>query len=338
MQNNTHSGNGMKKDLSIAFLGTPDFAAASLEAIVSAGFKVAVVVTAPDKPAGRGKRLKAPAVKEVATKMGLPLLQPEKLKNPVFIEQFKNYGATLGVVVAFRMLPEIIWTMPKYGTFNLHASLLPQYRGAAPINRAIMNGEHETGITTFFLQHEIDTGDLILSERVPIGMHENAGSLHDKLMVKGAQLVVDTIRLIEQGNYSLRPQANVFTNNPELKTAPKLFKEDCLINWQRPGEEIYNQIRGLSPLPGAFTYLVHNDNTALTLKIYACRFSNDQHQSAPGQIESDGKSYFSITTVDGKIYVDELQLQGKNRMNVRSFLNGFNLLPGWSIWAKKVIL
>jgi methionyl-tRNA formyltransferase len=327
----------MKKDLSIAFLGTPDFAAASLEAIVSAGFKVAVVVTAPDKPAGRGNRLKASAVKETATKMGLPVLQPEKLKNPVFIEQFKNYGATLGVVVAFRMLPEIIWKMPKYGTFNLHASLLPQYRGAAPINRAIMNGEHETGITTFFLQHEIDTGDLILSERVPIGIHENAGSLHDKLMVKGAQLVVDTIRLIEQGNYSLRQQANVFANNAELKTAPKIFKEDCLINWQRPGEKIYNQIRGLSPVPGAFTFLINKENTTLALKIYACRFRYDQHQSTPGQIESDGKTFFSITTVDGKIDVDDLQLEGKKRMNVRSFLNGFNLLAGWSIWAKNII-
>lgn len=326
----------MKNDLNIAFLGTPAFAAASLAAIVTAGFKVAVVVTAPDKPAGRGKRLQASAVKVAALKMGLPVLQPDNLKNPDFVQQFKNYGATLGVVVAFRMLPEIIWAMPKYGTFNLHASLLPQYRGAAPINRAIMNGEQETGVTTFFLKHEIDTGDLILSEKVPIGIDENAGSLHDKLMVKGAQLVVETIQLIEQEKYSLTHQANMVENSTQLKTAPKLFKEDCLINWQRPGRDIYNQIRGLSPVPGAFTFLKNKDNTILTLKIYDGKFRIDQQQGRAGQIETDGKSFLAINTADGKMYIDDLQLQGKKRMNVKSFLNGFQLQDGWCIDTLKV--
>ncbi len=321
----------MKKDLRIAFLGTPDFAAASLEAIHHAGFNVVVVVTTPDKPAGRGNRLKVSPVKQTALKLRLPVLQPVKLKSPDFIEEYKAFGVNLGVVVAFRMLPEIVWSLPEFGTFNLHASLLPQYRGAAPINRAIMNGEHETGVTTFFLKQEIDTGDIILAEKVAIGHDETAGELHDKLMVKGAQLVVETTKLIRDGDIEPKPQEEISFDKSTLKAAPKIFKEDCIINWNKPGEEIYNQIRGLSPIPGAYSYLENDDSSPIVFKVYSCRFKFSMHVNIPGIIETDGKSFFSVTVTDGIIFIENLQMQGKKRMDIKSFLNGFNLLSGWRI-------
>src|SRR5471030_1888958 len=246
----------------IVFMGTPEFAVASLDALVKAGLEVVGVITAPDKPAGRGQKLSESAVKQYAVANGLKVLQPEKLKNPEFLEELKSLKADLQVVVAFRMLPEVVWNMPPRGTLNLHASLLPQYRGAAPINWAIINGEKESGVTTFFLKHEIDTGDILFTEKVTLNGHETAGELHDRLMNKGAGLLVKTVKGVESGRYSEHPQSQLI-EGAELKHAPKIFKEDCLIDWNNTAENIYNKIRGLSPSPTAYT--VFNDKI---LKIF----------------------------------------------------------------------
>ena len=297
-------------------MGTPDFAVASLDALVQASFNVVAVITAPDKPAGRGQKINESAVKRYAVEKGIPVLQPEKLKNPEFLEELKSYEADLQVVVAFRMLPEVVWNMPSKGTINLHGSLLPQYRGAAPINHAIINGEKESGVTTFFLTHTIDTGDIILSDKTPIADDETAGELHDKLMVIGANLLVKTVTAIAEGNFTEQPQPQ----SDVLKHAPKIFKDDCKINWNNPSQLIYNLIRGLSPYPTAFTLL--NDKT---LKIFKAELENKEPGIAAGGFLSDGKTYLKFATKDGFIKLLDIQYEGKKRMLIEDFLRGMRL-------------
>ena len=307
-----HNTNGMK----IVFMGTPDFAVASLDALVQAKFDVVAVVTAPDKPAGRGQKINESAVKKYAVEKSIPVLQPEKLKNPEFLAALKSYQADLQVVVAFRMLPEVVWNMPPKGTINLHGSLLPQYRGAAPINHAIINGEKESGVTTFFLTHEIDTGDIILSDRTPIGDDETAGELHDKLMVIGANLLVKTVTAISNGDFTEQPQPQ----SDELKHAPKIFKEDCKIDWNNSSALIHNLIRGLSPYPTAFTLL--NDKT---LKIFKAETEEKEPGIAAGGFLTDGKTYLKFATKDGFIKLLDIQFEGKKRMLIEDFLRGMRL-------------
>lgn len=301
--------------MKIIFFGTPKFAVASLQKMLEAGFEVLAVVTAPDKPAGRGLKMQASDVKQFAVEKGLPVLQPEKLKNPEFISELKSYNADLFVIIAFRMLPEVVWNMPPLGSINLHGSLLPQYRGAAPINRAIMNGENETGVTTFFLKHEVDTGSIIMRERVGIDERDTAGTLHDKLMEAGADLVVKTLKGIEAGNYTLEEQ----DLSQETKHAPKIFKEDCKINWNKTVEENYNFIRGLSPYPTAWTMLGN-----LNLKLFFAEKKYNE-PARPGAIATDNKTYFKIACADGWLSVTDLQLEGKKRMGVEDFLRGFDV-------------
>lgn len=310
------------KDLKIVFFGTPDFAVASLQALVEAGARILGVVTAPDKPAGRGMQLQASAVKQYALTQNLPVLQPEKLKSPDFIDTLKTLNADVHIVVAFRMLPEAVWNMPPFGTVNVHASLLPQYRGAAPINWAIINGEKETGVTTFRLKHEIDTGDILLQQKMPIEPEDNIGTLYQKLMEAGGKLLVETIKGLAAGTIKEIPQASVAG---ELKHAPKIFKEHTLIDWNKPAEQIHNLIRGMSPIPCAYTML-----QGKTLKIYASHYSlggpinhTNTHKVSAGEFETDGKNYLRFATPDGWLYADELQLEGKKRMPVAEFLRGF---------------
>ena len=309
-------------DFKILFSGTPDFAVESLIILVENGYNICGVITAPDKPAGRGMQMQQSAVKKYALSKDLNILQPEKLKDAVFLSEVASLKADLHIVVAFRMMPEQLWSMPRLGTLNLHASLLPQYRGAAPINRAIMNGETTTGVTTFFLKHEIDTGDIILSDKVDIGPTETAGELHDRLMHIGAALVLKTVQQIEKGNLSTTPQKSITS---ELKHAPKIFKNDCIINWSDKTSTVFNQIRGLSPYPGAFTMLEDKNGKTLTLKIYSALFLESKELSETGKIISDNKSFLNITTSDGIISIKELQLEGKKRMSAEEFLRGFSI-------------
>ena len=302
--------------MKIVFMGTPDFAVASLDALVQANFDIVAVVTAPDKPAGRGQKLNESAVKKYAIEKSIPVLQPEKLKNLEFLEALKSFQADLQVVVAFRMLPEVVWNMPSKGTINLHGSLLPQYRGAAPINHAIINGEKESGVTTFFLTHEIDTGDIILSDRTPIGDDETAGELHDKLMVIGANLLVKTVTAIAEGDVSEQPQPK----SDELKHAPKIFKEDCKIDWNNSTIKIHNLIRGLSPYPTAFTLL--NDKT---LKVFKAEPEDTEPAIAAGGFLTDNKTYLKFATKDGFIKLLDIQFEGKKRMLIADFLRGMRL-------------
>ena len=304
----------------IVFMGTPEFAATALETLIGEKFNVVGVITVPDKPAGRGQQLHESAVKKTALQHQIPVLQPEKLKDPVFIETLKSWNADLQIVVAFRMLPEIVWAMPPKGTFNLHASLLPQYRGAAPINHAIINGEKETGVTTFFITHDIDTGNIIFQERIAIGETENAGSLHDRMMHTGAELICRTVRAIEAGNAPSMPQQQFIKE--DLKPAPKIFKESCRIDWQKGSLTLYNIIRGLSPYPAAWTEIT-NDVKTLNLKIFEAEPSVISHTLIPGTIVSDGKRTLKIATSDGFITLFSLQLEGKKRMPVEDFLRGF---------------
>ena len=306
----------MKKELRIVFLGTPDFAVENLKALVEDGQNIVGVITAPDKPAGRGRKIQETAVKQYATKQNLFLMQPTNLKDEAFIEELKALNADLQIVVAFRMLPEKVWDMPKLGTFNLHASLLPQYRGAAPINWAIMNGEKETGVSTFFLQHKIDTGNIIFQEKVEITENMNVGELHDKLMFLGAKLVVETIHSIVEENIKETVQKD-FPEH-ELKFAPKIFKEDCLINWGKDIEDIHNHIRGLSPYPTAWTEISNKK-----LKIFKSIIIKEQHKKEIGEIVSDKKEYLKIAVNSGFIQIEELQLEGKKRMIIKDFLRGF---------------
>jgi methionyl-tRNA formyltransferase len=303
----------------IVFMGTPEFAVTSLDALIKAGSDIVAVITAPDKPAGRGNKLNESAVKQYAVANGLKVLQPEKLKSPEFLAELKALGADLQVVVAFRMLPEAVWTMPAKGTINLHASLLPQYRGAAPINWALINGEKESGVTTFFLKHEIDTGDVLFTEKITLTGHESAGDLHDRLMNKGAGLLVKTVKAVESGRYNEHPQVQLLTGE-ELKHAPKLFKEDCLIDWLQPAEAIYNRIRGLSPVPTAYTEL-----NGKILKIYASDLLIDEPAIQPGDFHTDGKTFLKFAAKGGFINLKDVQLEGKKRMGIEDFLRGIKL-------------
>ncbi|MFM6954592.1 MAG: methionyl-tRNA formyltransferase [Sphingobacteriaceae bacterium] len=300
----------------IVFMGTPDFAVESLKALIDSGYNVVGVVTAPDKPAGRGQKLSESAVKQYAQEQGLPILQPLKLKDPKFIAQLQALKPDLQVVVAFRMLPEIVWNLPPQGTLNVHGSLLPNYRGAAPINWAILNGEKETGVSTFKLQHEIDTGDILLQKKMPIGPNETAGELHDRMKVIGAQLLVKTLQELANGTLTASPQLL----NAETKHAPKLFKTDCEINWSNPAEQIHNQIRGLSPYPTAFTFLGDK-----TLKIFDAVAEKASTKTTPGTFSTDHKSYLKFATKDGYLSLKELQLEGKKKMGIEEFLRGVRL-------------
>jgi len=299
--------------LRIVFMGTPEFAVASLEILLKNKFNVVAVVTAVDKPQGRGQKLMISPVKECALKYNVPVLQPVNLKAPQFIEELKSYQANLQVVVAFRMLPEVVWSMPSLGTFNLHASLLPQYRGAAPINWAIINGEKETGVTTFFLNHEIDTGSIIFQEKEPIHEQDDVGSLYERLMTKGGQLVLKTVQSIEAGEFPSLPQ----TEHTEVKHAPKIFKETCEINWNQSSEQVRNFVRGLSPYPTAWTIL--NGKNYKIYKISSVAFNKE---SRPGEFTTDNKDYLYVKTANGWISVDELQPEGKRKMPVQDFLRG----------------
>jgi methionyl-tRNA formyltransferase len=304
----------------IVFMGTPDFAVESLRSLVEGGYNVVGVITMPDKPAGRGYQLHASPVKEYALSQNIPLLQPEKLKDPEFLEQLKAWKADLQIVVAFRMLPEVVWNMPPKGTFNLHASLLPQYRGAAPINWAIINGEKETGVTTFFLTHEIDTGKIIAQERIPIGNTDNAEIIHDKLMHLGARLVMKTVDDIIHDTLRLIDQKQLISK--KLKPAPKLFKETCRIDWSKTTREVYNFIRGLSPYPGAWTEFESREGTLINLKIFETEQELISPYLLPGNFCSNDKNVLKIATSDGFIRVKSLQLAGKKRMSVEEFLRG----------------
>lgn len=308
--------------MKIVFFGTPDFAVASLEALVQAGFEIPAVVTAPDKPAGRGRTLQMSPVKRSALQHGIPVLQPEKLKDEAFLSSLRNLKADLFIVVAFRMLPEAVWKMPPKGTFNLHASLLPAYRGAAPINQAIMNGETKTGVSTFFLQHEIDTGAILFREEVEILPGDDAGSLHDKLMRLGSNLVVHTAKAIQNGNVQAREQ-DQFSKGP-LPEAPKIFKEDCRLNWNLPAKKIHDTIRGLSPYPAAFTEFHFKDKPEVMVKLF--RSSISDKKLAPGTILVERDEMW-IGTSDVALQILELQVSGKNRMDCASFLRGLNSLP-----------
>lgn len=317
--NELHNSPLVVGGLKIVFMGTPDFAVASLDALVNAGCNIVGVVTAPDKPAGRGLKMDESAVKKYAVEKGLKILQPEKLKNPVFLEELKSLQPDVQVVVAFRMLPEVVWNMPPMGAINVHASLLPQYRGAAPINWAIINGEKETGVTTFKLQHEIDTGNILLQEKIPIGDDETAGELHDRMKITGANLLVKTIKGLADGTLNEIPQS-VVASEVEIKRAPKIFTDTCKIDWSKTIDEIYNLIRGLSPYPGAFTYLNHK-----MLKIYRCRKEPILTALDDGIVQSDGKTYLKFVCSNGYIYATDVQLEGKRRMNVEDFLRGYRM-------------
>lgn len=308
------------KNLKIVFFGTPDFAVASLEAILAAGYDVAAVVTAPDKPAGRGKHLMQSAVKEAAVRHGIEVLQPEKLKNPEFIEKLRSIAADIFVVIAFRMLPEAVWTMPELGTFNLHASLLPRYRGAAPINWAIINGEKETGVTTFFLKHEIDTGDVIGREKIGISDNDDAGIIHDRLMELGARLTVDTLDRISAGTLTAVPQ-NQLDGGIEPCAAPKIFKDTCHIDWHKPAAEIRNLIRGLSPYPAAWTQMEADGTDAGSMKIFSARIT-DKASSEPGRVTLDGHGHMTVDCGDYALEITSLQPQGKRRMATEEYLRG----------------
>ncbi|HEY5686994.1 MAG TPA: methionyl-tRNA formyltransferase [Yeosuana sp.] len=305
------------KELRIVFMGTPDFAVATLKALVENNYNVVGVITAPDKPAGRGRKLNESAVKVYANSQNLTILQPTNLKDLRFLDDLKALKANLQIVVAFRMLPKVVWQMPEYGTFNLHASLLPDYRGAAPINWAIINGETETGVSTFFIDDKIDTGEMILQESVAIDSEENAGSLHDKLMDLGSKLVLKTVALIEKGPVKTTPQ----TDSEAIKTAHKLDKENCKIDWNDTLLNIYNKIRGLSPYPGAWCYLNNKENT-VSVKILKGDYEIKDHHFSTGKIIATNQE-LKVATKKGFIIIKELQLPGKRNMDVKSLLNGY---------------
>ena len=323
----------MEKNIKIAYFGTPEFAASQLEAILQAGYEVAVVVTMPDKPAGRGRKIQYSDVKKTALEHNLPLLQPEKLKDPAFLEQLAAYQANLFIVVAFRMLPAVVWQMPELGTFNLHASLLPQYRGAAPINFAIINGETETGLTTFFLNEEIDKGAVIMREKVSIRPDETAGELHDELMLLGNRVVVDTIKKIESGDVQALPQEQLLENQP-LKPAPKISKEFCNVDWNSDCQTVYNHIRGLSPYPAAHTQLQSDNGEVIDLKIYAAEMETCTPNIVTGTVVTDNKKYLKIALRDGFIHLTHVQQAGKKAMPISDFLRGTQLNGSWKTATK----
>ena len=318
----------MENKIKIAYFGTPEFAASQLEAILAANYEVAVVVTMPDKPAGRGRKLQYSEVKKTALEHGLPLLQPEKLKDPDFLEQLASFQANLFIVVAFRMLPAVVWQMPALGTFNLHASLLPQYRGAAPINFAIINGETETGLTTFFLNEEIDKGEIIMQERIGIRPDETAGELHDELMLLGNQVVIETIKKIQSGQLTTIVQKNL-VEGQALKSAPKISKAFCNIDWSQDCQTVYNHIRGLSPYPGAHTRLVSDNGDTIDLKVYASKIERNRPDMPVGTISTDNKKTLKVALSDGFILLTHLQQAGKKAMPTEDFLRGTQLNGVW---------
>lgn len=313
-----------KEDLRIVYMGTPDFAVESLRCLVEGGYNVVGVITMPDKPAGRGHRLQFSPVKQYALEHSLPLLQPEKLKDEAFVEALREWKADLQIVVAFRMLPEVVWNMPRLGTFNLHASLLPQYRGAAPINWAVINGDTETGITTFFLRHEIDTGEVIQQVRIPIADTDDVGIVHDKLMMLGGKLVTETVDAILNDAVKPIPQEEMAVVG-ELRPAPKIFKDTCRIDWNQPVKRIYDFIRGLSPYPAAWSELVQPDGETVVMKIFETEKIIQSHQLTPGTLLTDGKTYIHVAAADGIIGIRALQLPGKKRLKTDELLRGFRL-------------
>jgi len=320
------------KEIRIVFMGTPDFAVESLKALVEKDYNVVGVITAPDKPAGRGRQLSESAVKQYAIQQSLRVLQPEKLKNPEFIAELESLKADLQIVVAFRMLPEMVWSMPPMGTFNLHGSLLPQYRGAAPLNWAVINGETETGVTTFLLSHEIDTGRIMFQEKIEIAENDTVGDLHDRLMVIGANLVVETVDALAGGNVEAIDQEHLIDNPDRIKHAPKIFKDDCRIDWTKDTESVRNLIRGLSPYPAAWTELEHpGKKEVLTAKIFAATRDNSSLPAAPGTLQTDGKKFLKIACPDGWLSITDIQLSGKKRMKTDELLRGFHDLGDWRV-------
>ena len=315
-----------KKDLRIVFMGTPEIAVASLQAILQAGYTVVGVVTAPDKPAGRGRKIQLSEVKKFALDQNLRVLQPTNLKSDEFLRELTDLRPDVQVVVAFRMLPRAVWALPPLGTFNMHASLLPQYRGAAPINWAVINGETQTGVTTFFLDEEIDTGRIIDFRQTEIFPHDTAGTLHDRIKTLGAGLVVETLNQIAAATVTTRAQEELINQADLLKKAPKIFRDDCRIDWTRPGREIQNLIRGLSPVPGAFTELGKQEQPLL-MKIYEAGVIEESHHLPPGRILSDNKNFIRVSTIDGYIEVKSMQAAGKKRMETPDFLRGFDISP-----------
>ncbi len=318
-----------KEDLRIVFFGTPDFAVESLRLLVEGGYNVVGVVTMPDKPAGRGHKMLQSAVKQYAVQQGLHLMQPERLKDESFVNELRSLNAQLHIVIAFRMLPEVVWGMPPLGTFNLHASLLPKYRGAAPINWAVMNGDKETGVTTFFLKHEIDTGDVIQQKSIEIGRTDNVEVVHDRLMKLGADMVIDTVDAIIAGTVKPIPQDQMLTAGEQPTPAPKIFTETCRVDWNRPAEQVYNHIRGLSPYPAAWSELVDKAGNALHVKIFATGEPVPKGSAVPGTITADGKRLV-VDCADGSLEILSLQLSGKRRMPAPDFMRGFDL-SGWNL-------
>ena len=318
-------------ELRIVFMGTPEFAVESLDILVRNNYNIVGVVTVPDKPAGRGQQLQESAVKKYALEKGLNILQPEKLKDEKFLEELRALKADLQLVVAFRMLPQIIWSMPRLGTINLHGSLLPQYRGAAPINWAVMNGEKETGITTFLLQQEIDTGKIIFRDKTPIGENETAGEIHDRLMILGAGLILKTVKAIEETNYPQIDQSELIAIGEQVKHAPKIFKEDCKIDWTKSVSEIHNFIRGLSPYPTAYATFKSPEGKIQSVKLFISEKEIASHTHQTGLLISDSKSFLKVAVQDGYIYIQELQLAGKKKMSVIDFLRGFPLNNDWIV-------
>lgn len=312
----------MDKELRVVFMGTPDFAVETLKYILDNGFNVVGVVTAPDRPAGRGRKLQESAVKKFAIEKHLRLLQPTNLKDEDFIKALGALQANVQVVVAFRMLPKVVWSMPELGTFNLHASLLPAYRGAAPINWALINGEKQTGVTTFFIDDKIDTGEIIAQQSVSIGLNENAGQLHDRLMILGAELVVETLKRISSGDVDTKAQSQTGSE----KTAHKLHKDNTKINWNTSSAEIYNLIRGLSPYPAAWTVLDNGDDNEMILKVYDTSVILKEHSLSPGTVQVEQKQVMVVST-DGFVILNEIQLAGKRRMAIKDVLNGFSFNP-----------
>ena len=318
-----------KKDLRIVYMGTPEFAVESLKRLVEGGYNVVGVVTMPDKPMGRhGSVLQGSPVKLYAESQGLKILQPVNLKDEAFVEELRSLQADLQIVVAFRMLPEVVWNMPKWGTFNLHASLLPQYRGAAPINWAVMNGDTETGITTFFLKHEIDTGDIIQQVKVPIADTDNVEIVYDKLMMLGGDLVLETVDKILDGTVSAIPQEEIIRSEMELRPAPKIFKETCRINWNTGVKKVYDFVRGLSPYPAAWTEICLPDGNCQVLKIFETQKEFTNQTLAIGTMDTDGKTYLRIAVEDGFVNLLSIQVAGKKRMPVSDFLRGYRVVEG----------
>ena len=313
-----------KEDLRIVYMGTPDFAVETLRMLVERGYNVVAVITMPDKPAGRGHKIQYSPVKQYALSVGLPVLQPERLKDETFLEELRSYNAHLQIVVAFRMLPQVVWDMPPMGTFNLHASLLPQYRGAAPINWAVMNGDKETGITTFFLTHEIDTGKVIQRRSIPIADNDNVGIIHDRLMMMGAEMVCETVDNIIAGTVVAIPQEELMTDEP-LRPAPKIFKDTCHLDFNRTVIELYNQVRGLSPYPAAWCEWVSPENEPVGVKIFEASYEIKPHDLPCGSIVTDGKKYIRVACQDGYLQLDTLQLAGKKRLTAEELLRGYKL-------------